>query len=375
MKKILIPLLLTLITSLATTGCNALIPSTAVPTSAELVPTIVALTLQAITGQTLTAIPPTLTPVPPTATPAFTGTPVPSPTAGVTAAPGYILCDQADFVGDITIPDDDVIPNGTTFKKIWALKNTGACTWDDKYQAVFVSGDLVGAPRAIPLPGPILPNGIVLVTVTFKVPDDAPKGQNYVSFWKLSDPAGNLFGIPDKNKPFYVKFKAGDTYNFLVNQCSAAWSNATDLLYCPSGTSGLKGYFYSSAKPHMENNLYNDSPALVMAYQAIPSGQIKVKFAPIIVPNDWLHTEVGCMYDTRQGCDVEMGISASVDGGDDREIANDQQTYDGYTTGFDVNLNKLQLKGKSVSFTFWVQANNTQSDQRELFWINPRIGP
>jgi len=290
------------------------------------------------------------------------------------AAPGYVLCDQVDFVGDVTIPDDDIIPNGTTFKKIWALKNTGACTWDDKYQAVFVSGDMAGAPQAVPLPGPILPNGIALVTVTFKVPEDAPKNQNYVSFWKLSDPAGNLFGIPDKNKPFYVKFKAGDTYNFLTNQCNGAWSNATDLLYCPSGTSGLNGYFYSDAKPHMENNLYKDSPALVMAPQATPNGQIKVKFAPIIVPNDTLHTEIGCMYN-QTGCKVQMGVSASIDGGADQIIESDPEAYDGLTTAVDINLDVKHLKGKSVSFTFWVQSNDTGSGQSEVFWINPRIGP
>jgi len=375
MKKKLFNLLICLIIGAASGACNALQPPTPLPTSPALVPTIVALTVQAISAQTQSAIPPTATPVPPSATPAATNTSLPSPTVGVTAAPGYILCDKADFLGDITIPDDDIIPNGTTFKKIWAIKNTGACTWDDKYQAVFVSGDLAGAPRAIALTGPIPPNNIVLVTVTFKVPEDAPKNQNYVSFWKLSDPAGNVFGISDTNKPFYVKFKAGDTYNFLVNRCSGVWSNATDLLYCPSGTSGEKGYFYSNAKPRMENNLYKDEPALVMAYQAIPSGQIKVKFAPIIVPNDMLHTEIGCMYNADQGCDVQMGISASVDGGDDKIIESDHEIYDGLTTGIDINLNEAHLKGKSVSFTFWVQANNTQSDQREIFWINPRIGP
>jgi hypothetical protein len=374
MKKNLFILLLCLTAGAGLAGCNALIPSTAIPTSAELVPTIVALTIQAITNQTQSAIPPTATPVPPSATPAFTDTPVPSPTLGVTPAPGYVLCDQVDFVGDVTIPDDDIIPNGTSFKKIWALKNTGACTWDDKYQAVFVSGDLAGAPQAVALPGPILPNGVALVTVTFKVPLDAPKGQNYVSFWKLSDPAGNLFGIPDKNKPFYVKFKAGDTYNFLINQCSGAWSNATDLLYCPSGNSGVKGYFYSSAKPHMENNLVKDSPALVMAPQATPNGQIKVKFSPIIVPNDVLHTEIGCMY-AQEHCNVQMGISVSVDGGDDQIISSDPEAWDGLTTGVDINLNEKHLKGKSVSFTFWVQSNSTGSDQSEVFWINPRIGP
>jgi hypothetical protein len=374
MKKILFTLLLSLIAGAAMAGCNALQPPTAIPTSAELVPTIVALTIQAISAQTLTAIPPTPTPVPPTPTPAFTGTPLPSPSVGVTPAPGYVLCDQVDFVGDVTIPDDDIIPNGTTFKKIWALKNTGACTWDDKYQAVFVSGDLAGAPKAVALDRPVPPNDTVLITVTFKVPEDAPKNQNFVSFWKLSDPAGNLFGIPDKNKPFYVKFKAGDTYNFLLNQCSGSWSNATDLLYCPSGTSGLAGYFYSSAKPHMENNLFKDSPALVMAPQATSNGQIKVKFAPIIVPNDMLHTEIGCMY-AQEHCNVQMGVSASVDGGEDQIISSDPEAWDGLTTGVDINLGEKHLKGKSVSFTFWVQSNDTGDSQSEVFWINPRIGP
>jgi len=374
MQKILFTILICLAISAMSGACNVLQTPSLTPTSQDLVPTIVALTVEAISAQTLAAIPPTATAVPPTSTPAATGTPPPSPTVGVSPAPGYILCDQADFVGDITIPDDDVIPNGTTFKKIWAIKNTGACTWDEKYQAVFVSGDLAGAPAAVALVGPILPNNIALVSVKFKVPEDAPKGQNYVSFWKLSDPAGNVFGIAGKNQPFYVKFKAGDTYNFLLNQCSAAWSNAADPLYCPSGKSGLKGYFYTDAKPRMENNLVKDSPALVMAYQAIPTGQIKVKYAPIIVPNDVLHTEIGCMYNN-QGCDVQMGISASVEGGDDQIIESDHELYDGATTGINIDLNKLHLKGKSVSFTFWVQANNTQNDQREIFWINPHIGP
>jgi hypothetical protein len=374
MKKILFTILTCLSIAAMSGACSALQPPTSLPTSAALVPTIVALTVEAISAQTLTAVPPTATPVPPTDTPAVTDTPLPSPTVGVTPAPGYALCDKAEFLGDITIPDDDIIPNGTSFKKIWALKNTGGCTWDDKYQAVFVSGDLAGAANAVALTGPVPPNEIALVTVTFKVPEDAPKGQNYVSFWKLSDPGGNVFGIDDKNKAFYVKFKAGDTFNFLINQCSGAWSNATDLLYCPGSNSGLKGYFYSDAKPRMENNLFKDSPALIMSPQGVPNGQIKVKFAPIIVPNDKLHTEIGCMYN-QKNCNVQMGISASVDGGEDQILSSDPEIWDGLTTGVDINLNDKHLKGKSVSFTFWVQSNSTGSDQFEVFWINPRIGP
>jgi hypothetical protein len=226
MKKLLITFLSSLITVAIFSGCTATSTPTTAPTSQDIIPTIVALTVEAISAQTQSAVPPTPTNIPPTNTPAATSTPQPTPTTGVTPAPGYILCDQVEFVGDITIPDNDIIPNGTTFKKIWALKNTGACTWDEKYQAVFVSGDLAGAPSAVALTGPILPNNIALVSVVFKVPEDAPKGQTYVSFWKLSDPAGNVFGISNTKKPFYVKFQAGDTYNFLENLCSGAWTNA-----------------------------------------------------------------------------------------------------------------------------------------------------
>jgi hypothetical protein len=87
-----------------------------------------------------------------------------------------------------------------------------------------------------------------------------------------------------------------------------------------------------------------------------------------------LHTEIGCMYN-QQACTVQMGISASVDGGEDQIISSDPEVWDGLTTGVDIDLGAKHLKGKSVSFTFWVQSNDTGSGQSEVFWINPRIGP
>jgi hypothetical protein len=68
-------------------------------------------------------------------------TPLPSPLAP--AAPTQSLgdeCNNSAFLGDISIPDGTVLKPGTNFQKVWALKNTGTCTWDEGYALVYVGG-------------------------------------------------------------------------------------------------------------------------------------------------------------------------------------------------------------------------------------------
>ncbi len=68
-------------------------------------------------------------------------TPLPSPAAptGPTQSLGD-ACNNSQFLGDITIPDDTVLKPGVNFQKVWALKNTGTCTWDDGYALVYIGG-------------------------------------------------------------------------------------------------------------------------------------------------------------------------------------------------------------------------------------------
>jgi hypothetical protein len=347
--------------------------SSPTPDMQVIVNTSVAATLSALNTQLAEVPTETETPIPPTDTPAptetatpVTNTPTPPP------AKGYILCDSAQFLGDITIPDNTIIPPGSTIKKIWALKNTSPCTWDTDYKAVFVSGDLIGSPGSMPLSATVEPGGTAVVTVTFKVPPDK-LDQEYVSFWKLSDPAGGTFG-GSNNKAFYVKFKTGETYNFLENPCSGSWSNASELLFCPSKKGSKNGYFYRENKPVLENGKTSTSPALVMAPQAVPNGQIKVRFSPVVVLSSYLHTDIGCMHNNK-ACDVVMGINYSLEGGGETNINEWTEIYDGLTTGIDINLGDLHLIGKAVSFTFYVRSNSTGSEQSEVFWLNPRLGP
>ena len=49
-------------------------------------------------------------------------------------------CNNAVFEGDITIPDGETIAPGTNFQKVWAIRNTGTCTWDDGYALVYIAG-------------------------------------------------------------------------------------------------------------------------------------------------------------------------------------------------------------------------------------------
>lgn len=68
----------------------------------------------------------------------FTTVPV-LPTAAGTAALGD-ACDNLVFEGDITVLDGETVKAGTDVQKIWAIKNTGTCTWDDGYALVRFAG-------------------------------------------------------------------------------------------------------------------------------------------------------------------------------------------------------------------------------------------
>jgi hypothetical protein len=158
---------MTLLTAaLILTACNAgAAPSPTLDVNA-INTAIVGTTIAQMSGQlTQTALA-----VPPTNTPAPTDTPIPlptfelpttvsglptfsleSPTAG-SALPGFTqvapgatavlgdTCNNSSFEGDITIPDGTVLKPGTDFQKIWKVRNSGTCKWDEGYTLVYIGG-------------------------------------------------------------------------------------------------------------------------------------------------------------------------------------------------------------------------------------------
>jgi hypothetical protein len=60
--------------------------------------------------------------------------------SGPTASLGD-SCHNSEYVADVTIPDNSVVNPGVDFEKVWSVKNTGTCIWDEGYSLVFIAGD------------------------------------------------------------------------------------------------------------------------------------------------------------------------------------------------------------------------------------------
>ena len=67
-------------------------------------------------------------------------TPLASPVAPAATTSLGDSCNNNVFEGDVTIPDGSVLEPGQDFVKIWAVRNTGNCTWDEGYALVYIGG-------------------------------------------------------------------------------------------------------------------------------------------------------------------------------------------------------------------------------------------
>src|SRR5512134_2558781 len=137
-RKILIPIL---VLAAATLACNQVTGATPQPAATlDALYTSAANTLAAMSTQGATVL---------TVQPPATGTLgisslTPSAFPSYTAVPPLLTivsrCDAAAFVSDVSYPDGSTVALGSTFTKIWRIRNTGTCTWNTSYALVFVSG-------------------------------------------------------------------------------------------------------------------------------------------------------------------------------------------------------------------------------------------
>ncbi len=105
-----------------------------------------------------------------------------------TAQPG--ACENATFLGDVTVPDGTVVAPGQTFVKTWALENTGTCPWTSADKLVLVDGAPMGSSEAA-LAGAVAAGQTANLSISLTAP--VTPG-SYTATWRLKDPAGNYFG-------------------------------------------------------------------------------------------------------------------------------------------------------------------------------------
>jgi len=148
---------------------------------------------------TPTSAPPTETPTPelPTETPTIVFATDPTQAAlGTPAA----LCDNYSFdltTLDVTVPDGTPMTPGQEFVKTWKIRNTGICTWDTGYKAIFSysspPNQQMGA-QPVPLAALVAPGEETEVSVQFKAP--ATPGE-YTGYWQMVNSKGIPFGTKD----------------------------------------------------------------------------------------------------------------------------------------------------------------------------------
>lgn len=151
-----------------------------------------------------------LTNIPSTA-PTFTSSPAPFPTAPLpTFAPPTLPpsptptqnCDNAQFITDVTYPDDTPVAPNTNFTKTWRLKNVGVCSWTPSYAVIFFSGDQMNGPSVQALSGNVNPGQTVDISVDLTSPASTGTKTGY---WKLRNASGVAFA------QFYVQIKVQNT--------------------------------------------------------------------------------------------------------------------------------------------------------------------
>jgi hypothetical protein len=162
---------------------------------------------------TITSVPPTA--IPPTAIPP-------------TATPITTVCDRAQFIRDLSVEDDSLIPPGASFVKTWRLKNVGHCTWNTNYTLVFQGGNAMETNQSIPLPRNVEPNQTIDLSVKLRAPQ---KEGTYRGDWKLSNPSGTRFGVGSNGEQsFWVQIQVKELvnpnliYDFAANSCRAEWT-------------------------------------------------------------------------------------------------------------------------------------------------------
>lgn len=162
-------------------------------------PTNTAISLATFAEATTTGgVPPTVSFNATSTTPLAGFTPL--PTTGAVGAPTLSLgdaCHNSAYEGDITIPDGTVLAPGTDFDKVWAVRNTGSCTWDEGYSFVYIGGS---TPNLDPVnynfsrtnDRDFVASG-ESINMTIHLTTPCQPG-TYQGTWRMKDDNGNFFG-------------------------------------------------------------------------------------------------------------------------------------------------------------------------------------
>lgn len=308
---------------------------------------------------TSTQVVPTATSAPPTSQPTATSVPIP--------------CNQAEFVGDVTISDGTIFTPGSKFTKVWRLRNTGSCTWDDDYSLVYVSGDRMKGTRELLLDEVVRPGGRLDVSVDLEAPNSAGR---YQGFWMLSDHTGARFGIGKQARDaFWVEIRvkvpnSSFDYDFAVNLCAASWESSAGDLRCPGDSASDAGSVVLLDRPNLENDRTENESTLWIRPEATRNGWISGIYPEYKIREyDHFLADVGCLADSK-GCAVTFSLGYETSNGKYHSLGEWYEEFDGQITRIKIDL--TSLAGQEVQFVLGV-SNEGKAGMGNAFWLVPSI--
>lgn len=281
------------------------------------------------------------------------------------------LCDSAQFVSDLTIPDGTSLAPGANFTKTWRLSNNGTCTWSTSYTVVWVGGDQMGT-TSVKIPVNVPPGQMVDISVNLTAPAAAG---HYKSLWKLSNPSGTQFGIGNTaNDAFWVDINVlaseAIIYDFVANAPYAQWKSGAGLLPYPGASGDSRGYSFQVDKPHLEDDSYDTLPGLLTVPQNKYNGYIQATYPEFqIQTGDKLQTLVNCEFGATN-CYVTFRIDYLLPNGVQKTLWQWKEAPD--KRFYRANLDLSALTGQKVRFVFMLLSSGFASGDRAI-WGSPRI--
>lgn len=279
-----------------------------------------------------------------------------------------------DWLGDVTVPVDTVFPVGSSFTKVWRVRNAGTCTWTSDYALVLTGGNLPGSVNTVFLPSQTAPGQTVDLAVTLLTPTYPAL---YQSSWMLRDSQGRLFGYgPGGAGALTVRIQtyqpaAPHNYAFdLVSYaCAGSWRSAAGPLTCPGGAQDRAGTVILLSQPDLENGLAGDYGLWTRPNRAA-DGWISGEMPTYAIQSgDHFLADLGCLADN-PACDVIFQLDYRTTQGRRGSLGRWRETADGATTSLDLDLS--QLAGQATTLILTV-SNNGEPRQANAVWLLPRI--
>jgi len=351
-------------------ACN--LPSSAPPTEEpNVIFTAAALTVQAQLTQAVPFNTPTLPPTPQPTNTAVT----PFPTVAIpTVKPVFSptpVCDQAQFVKDVTIPDGSSFAPGAPFTKTWRLRNAGTCTWSG-YMLVFDRGDAMnGATQTI---GTVGPGQEVELSVTLTAP---PAAGSYRGYWRIRSASGILIPVlgGTEGKSFFVDIKVAVIsagFDLHTRAAEATWvSGAGNLTFGGPDTNASGFAMYRNSQKVEDGS----SPAKILEThpQWVNDGVITGLYVPYtIVAGEHFKAKIGFLAKADGTCGTgsakfQLNYKES---GVIKPLGEWAKTCDGTLKDVDVDLSSIA--GRNVQLALAILANGP-ADQDWAVWINPQV--